>query len=173
MPFWSEKPLCARMTRDKSSRRCSLTNPDFSFYGAKMKVTLRKSGKLAFEAETESGHTIITDGSPDNGGQNLGARPMEMILVGLGGCSGIDVSLILEKSRQQVTDCVIEVDAQRTDSIPSVFTNIHLQFTLSGKQLDEKRVARAVSLSMEKYCSVTRMLEPSVKITSSFSILEG
>jgi len=138
-----------------------------------MKATLKKVGKIAFEAKTDSGHTIITDGSPDNGGNNLGPRPMEMVLAGLGGCSGIDVALILEKSRQQVTDCVIEVNATRADSVPAVFTEIHLEYIVTGHQLDQKKVDRAVSLSMDKYCSVTRMLEPTVKITSSFRIVEA
>ncbi len=138
-----------------------------------MQATLKKIGKLAFEASANSGHKIITDGSPDDGGENRGTRPMELVLMGLGGCSGIDVSLILEKSRQQVTDCTISLEAKRADSIPAVFTDIHVHYQISGKQLDPKKVARAVALSMEKYCSVTRMLEPSVNITSDFEILNG
>ena len=137
-----------------------------------MKTSLKKIGPIAFEATTESGHTVIMDGSPDHGGANLGSRPMEMVLMGLGGCSGIDVSLILQKSRQQVSDCSIDIDAKRADAVPAVFTDIHLHYTVTGKQLDPKKVARAVSLSMEKYCSVTQMLEPSVNITHDFSIVE-
>ena len=138
-----------------------------------MKATLNKIGKIAFEGEADSGHRMIMDGSPDNGGENLGTRPMEMVLLGLGGCSGIDVSLILEKSRQQVTDCRIELEGARADDIPAVFTDIHLRYIVSGENLDEKKVARAVSLSMEKYCSVTRMLAPTVNITHSFEIVEA
>ncbi|MGI9291830.1 MAG: OsmC family protein [Gammaproteobacteria bacterium] len=137
-----------------------------------MKIKLNKIGPIAFEATTESGHTVIMDGAAEGGGGNLGSRPMEMILMGLGGCSGIDVALILEKSRQQVSDCVIDIDAQRADAVPAVFTDIHLHYTVSGAQLDPNKVERAVSLSMEKYCSVTRMLEPSVNITHDFSIVE-
>ena len=135
-----------------------------------MKATLKKVGKIAFEVTTESGHTLVTDGSPNNGGENAGPRPMELVLSALGGCSGIDVALILEKSRQQVTDCTIEIDATRADAVPAVFTDIHVHYTVTGRDLDPKRVARAVALSVEKYCSVTRMLEKSVNITHSFNI---
>ena len=114
-----------------------------------MKATLRKTGKIAFEVTTDSGHTFTTDGSPDHGGGNAGPRPMEMVLAGLGGCSGIDVLLILEKSRQDVTDCRITLDAKRADAVPAVFTDIHLHYTVVGNDLDPKRVERAVSLSME------------------------
>lgn len=137
-----------------------------------MKASLNKIGPIAFEATADSGHRLIMDGSPDNGGDNMGSRPMEMILMGLGGCSGIDVGLILQKSRQRVSDCKIEIEGQRADAVPAVFTNIHVHYTITGKQLDPKKVARAVSLSMEKYCSVTRMLEASVNITHDFNIVE-
>ncbi len=136
-----------------------------------MKATLRKTGKIAFEATTDSGHVFTIDGSPDHGGANAGPRPMELVLCALGGCSGIDVALILEKSRQSVSGCTIDIDAQRADTVPAVFTDIHVHYTVSGKDLDEKKVARAVSLSMEKYCSVTKMLEQSVNITHDFSIV--
>ena len=137
-----------------------------------MKASLNKIGPIAFEATADSGHSVIMDGSPDHGGTNMGSRPMEMILMGLGGCSGIDVSLILQKSRQQVSDCRIEIEGQRADAVPAVFTDIHVHYTITGKQLDPKKVARAVALSMEKYCSVTRMLETSVNITHDFNIVE-
>jgi len=138
-----------------------------------MKATLNKVGKIAFEGVADSGHRIVMDGSPDNGGANLGTRPMEMVLLGLGGCSGIDVSLILEKSRQNVTDCRIELEAKRADSVPAVFTEIHIQYIVSGQNLDPGKVDRAVSLSMEKYCSVTRMLAPTVSITHGFEIVDA
>ncbi len=137
-----------------------------------MKASLNKIGPIAFEATADSGHSVIMDGSPDHGGTNMGSRPMEMILMGLGGCSGIDVSLILQKSRQQVSDCRIEIEGQRADAVPAVFTDIHVHYTITGKQPDPKKVARAVALSMEKYCSVTRMLETSVNITHDFNIVE-
>ncbi len=135
-----------------------------------MNVTLKRNGKLGFSATTESGHGLIVDGSPDHGGENKGARPMEMILIGLGGCSGIDVSLILEKSRQQVSDISISIQAQRADAIPSVFTDVLVDYQITGTDLDPNKVARAIKLSMEKYCSVTRMLEPSVNITHRHTI---
>lgn len=138
-----------------------------------MKATLHKIGKIAFAGKADSGHRVVMDGSPDNGGENQGTRPMEMVLLGLGGCSGIDVSLILEKSRQKVTDCRIELDGKRADTVPAVFTDIHIQYIVSGENLDPKKVDRAVSLSMEKYCSVTRMLAPSVNITHGFEISEA
>ena len=135
-----------------------------------MKITLSKTGKIAFEVATESGHRLSTDGSPDNGGNNAGARPMELLLAALGSCSGIDVALILEKSRQTVTDCRITVEGQRADAVPAVFTEIHVHYTVAGPDLDPRKVGRAVALSMEKYCSVTRMLQASVNVTHSFDI---
>lgn len=137
-----------------------------------MKATLNKAGKIAFDAVAESGHHVVMDGSLDSGGENKGTRPMEMVLMGLGGCSGVDVSLILEKSRQKVSDCRIELQAQRADTIPAVFTDIHIQYIVSGENLDPKKVERAVTLSMDKYCSVTRMLAPTVNITHDFSIVD-
>ena len=138
-----------------------------------MKVSLKKIGNLGFEAHTGSGHTMKMDGSPDDGGQNLGLRPMETVLCGLGGCSGIDVALILEKARQKIDDCEIEIEAKRADAVPAVFTDIHVHYRITGSDLDPKKVSRAVSLSMEKYCSVTRMLEPTVSITHDFEIIAG
>ncbi len=135
-----------------------------------MKITLSKTGRIAFEVATDSGHRLCTDGSPDNGGNNAGARPMELLLSALGSCSGIDVALILEKSRQAVTDCRITVEGHRADAVPAVFTDIHVHYTVTGTGLDPKKVERAVALSMEKYCSVTRMLQASVNVTHSFEI---
>ena len=105
--------------------------------------------------------------------QNLGLRPMETVLCGLVGCSGIDVALILEKARQKIDDCEIEVEAKRADAVPAVFTDIHVHYRITGSDLDPKKVSRAVSLSMEKYCSVTKMLEPTVSITHDFEIIAG
>lgn len=130
-----------------------------------MQVRIKWLEQRVFEARTGSGHTISMDGPPDHGGQNLAARPMEMILVGLGGCSAFDVVEILEKSRQKVTNCEINIDAERVDEIPSVFSKIHMRFTIAGDNLSEKHVKRAVELSIEKYCSVVKMLRPNVEIT--------
>ncbi len=137
-----------------------------------MKVSLEHASGVNFIATTESGHQIVTDGSPAIGGQDNGARPMEIVLVGLGGCSAIDVMTMLEKMRQQVSDCRIEIDANRVDSVPAVFSDIHLSFTVTGKDLDSNKVGRAVSLSAEKYCSVSRMLAGSVVITHDFRVIE-
>ena len=135
-----------------------------------MKVTLRRNTGVHFTAVTESGHSIELDGSEVIGGQEKGARPMETVLAGLGGCTAIDVMSTLGKSRQDVADCLIEISAERADSIPAVFTRIHMHYTLVGNDLDPKKVARAVSLSAEKYCSVTRMLEKTAVITHDFEI---
>ena len=135
-----------------------------------MKVRIKWLEQRAFEAHTGSGHIIKMDGPPDHGGQNLAARPMEMVLVGLGGCSAFDVVEIFEKSRQEVTSCEINIDAQRVDEIPAVFSEIHMQFILGGKELNEKHVKRAVELSVDKYCSVAKMLRPDVAVTYDFEM---
>ena len=110
------------------------------------------------------------DGPPDHGGRDLAARPMEMVLVGLGGCSAFDVVEILEKSRQNVKHCQIEIDAERADEIPAVFTKIHMHFILAGEGMKEKQVKRAVELSVEKYCSVVKMLRPDVEISYDYKM---
>ena len=113
------------------------------------------------------------DGAPDAGGRNLGVRPMEMLLLGLGGCTAFDVISILRKSRQQVVDCEIELEAERADDIPKVFTRIHVHFIVSGKDLDQQKVARAVELSADKYCSASRMLAKTAEITHDFEVVSG
>ncbi len=139
-----------------------------------MKATINWTGNASFKANSGSGHTVQLDGPPDHGGRDLGPRPMEMVLMGLGGCSSFDVMSILQKSRQQVTDCRAELEAQRADTVPAVFTAIHLHFVVTGHQLKENLVKRAVSLSAEKYCSASIMLEQAgVQITHSFEIHEG
>ena len=126
-----------------------------------------------FEATADSGHTVPIDGPPDGGGQNRGSRPMELVLMGLGGCASYDVVAILAKQRQKVTDCVTHVTASRVDETPQVFDKIHLKFVVSGDGLDEKRVARAVSLSADKYCSASRMLEAGgVEITHDYEVIQ-
>ena len=125
-----------------------------------------------FLGESGSGHTVVMDGPPDHGGRNIGIRPMEMILLGVGGCSSFDVIDILQKGRQDVTDCVTELTAERVDTVPSVFSKIHLHFKVTGKNLKQKTVERAVKLSAEKYCSAVIMLEKTVEITHDFEVLE-
>ncbi len=136
-----------------------------------MQVRIKWLKRRAFQAETGSGHTLMMDGPPEHGGQNIAARPMEMVLVGLGGCSAFDVVEILEKSRQKVKDCQIEIDAERADEVPAVFTKIHMHFMIAGEKLNEKHVKRAVELSVDKYCSVAKMMRPNVVITFDYKLL--
>lgn len=127
-----------------------------------------------FLGESGSGHTVVMDGPQSSGGRNMGLRPMEMVLIGTGGCSSYDVMSILKKSRQQVSACITDVNATRADATPAVFETIHLHFKVSGKDLSEKQVERAVSLSAEKYCSASIMLAAGgVKVTHSFEIIES
>ena len=135
-----------------------------------MKVRIKWIGQREFTAETGSGHVINMDGPPDHGGRNQAARPMEMILVGLGGCSALDVVEILEKSRQEISDCQVEIMAERADAVPAVFTKIHMHFVLFGDGLSEKYVKRAVELSIEKYCSVVKMLRDKVDISYDYEL---
>ncbi len=138
-----------------------------------MKATVKWIDGAMFLAESGSGHSVVMDGPPDQGGRNLGVRPMEMLLLGLGGCSSFDVLSMLKKSRQKVVDCHAELEAERADAVPAVFTRIHLHFIVSGAGLKESHVARAVSLSAEKYCSASIMLEAAgVEITHSHEIRE-
>jgi putative redox protein len=137
----------------------------------KASVLWMKDGQ--FIAKSDSGHTLIIDGPPDHGGKNLGARPMEMVLMGLGGCTSIDVIDILKKSRQDITDCVTQLTAERATSIPAVFTKIHIHFVVTGRNLKPRQVERAVELSATKYCSATLMLQRGgVEITHDFELVE-
>lgn len=138
-----------------------------------MKAQIDWQGQLQFAGTADSGHQVTIDGPPDIGGENAGFRPMEMILLGVGGCSAMDVMHILKKSRQDVTDCRIEVDGTRAETEPKVFTDIHLQFIVSGHNLNEKHVARAVQLSAEKYCSASIMLQASVNMTHGYTMVDA
>lgn len=137
-----------------------------------MKATIKWVGDVQFTGESGSGHTLSIDGPPEEGGANAGFRPMELVLMGVAGCSSFDVVKILGKARQPVTDCVVEVEARRSDEIPSVFTNIHLHFVISGSNgLKENQVQRAIQLSAEKYCSASIMLgRGGVEITHDYEI---
>ena len=137
-----------------------------------MKAQVKWQGAAKFEGLTETGHTIIMDGAQEYGGENQGARPMELLLIGMGGCSAFDVVLILKKSRQDIVDCVVDIDSERADSEPKVFTKIHAHFKISGRDLSEKQVARAVQLSAEKYCSASIMLGKTAEISHDFEIIE-
>ena len=137
-----------------------------------MKTRIKWVEGVSFMGETDSGHALVMDGPPDHGGRNLGPRPMEMLLLGLGGCTTFDVLMILKKSRQDVSDCEVEISAERADEEPKVFTKIHVHFIVSGKDLKEKHVERAVSLSAEKYCSASIMLGKTAEITHDFEIVD-
>ena len=137
-----------------------------------MKTSLTWAGGAAFVGETANGHKLVMDGPPEGGGRDLGPRPMETLLLGMGGCTGYDVVSILQKARQDIQDCRIEITAERADEVPKVFTKIHVHFIVIGRDVQEKQVARAVSLSAEKYCSASIMLSKSVAITHSFEIKE-
>jgi putative redox protein len=136
-----------------------------------MQASITWDGNAKFVGTAGSGHEVIMDGPPDHGGQNLGPRPMEMLLLGLGGCTSFDVMSILQKSRQDITNCMAHIEAERANEVPSVFTKIHIHFVVSGNKLKESQVKRAVTLSAEKYCSASIMLEQGgVDITHSFEI---
>lgn len=137
-----------------------------------MNVRVKWLDHMSFVGESGSGHSVVMDGAPADGGRNLGVRPMEMVLLGLGGCATFDVVLILKRARQQVEDCQVLIEAERADDIPKVFTKINIVFQVKGKNLSEKQVAKAVNMSADKYCSVSRMLEHSVEITHSYEIIE-
>jgi len=136
-----------------------------------MKCRVKWLDHMSFVGESGSGHSVVMDGAPDAGGRNLGVRPLEMLLLGLGGCTAFDVVSILHKSRQQLVDCEVEIEAERAESIPKVFTKIHLHFIVSGRDLDQSKVAKAIDLSADKYCSASRMLEKTAAITHDFEIV--
>jgi putative redox protein len=138
-----------------------------------MKATVKWTDGAMFVGESGSGHTVVMDGPEDLGGRNLGPRPMEMLLMGTGGCSVYDVISMLKKSRQKVVDCRVEMDAERADAIPAVFTRINMHFVVIGVGLKENHVKRAVELSAEKYCSASIMLGAAgVEMSHSYEILE-
>lgn len=135
-----------------------------------MRASVRWVNGMMFEATGGSGHTVVIDGPPDLGGRNRGSRPMEVVLMGTGACSAADVVSILNKSRQDIVGCVVELDADRADEVPRVFTRIHMHYVVSGRNLKPEAVERAVKLSAEKYCSATQMLNKTAEITHDFEI---
>jgi putative redox protein len=138
-----------------------------------MKVRTRWVEGVSFVGESGSGHTVVIDGSPDDGGRNLGMRPMELVLLGAAACTAFDVVLILRKARQPVADCSVEAQAERADTVPRVFTRIHFNYAVAGRGLDRAHVERAVKLSKDKYCSATQMLGKTAEITYAIAIIEG
>jgi len=137
-----------------------------------MKVRVEWKDEASFLAESGSGHTVLMDGPPEAGGKNSGPRPMEMLLMGTGGCAAFDVVMILKKSRQEISDCVVEIEAERAAQEPKVFTRIHFHFILTGKTLNSAQVERAIKLSAEKYCSASIMLAKTAQLTHDFDIVE-
>lgn len=135
-----------------------------------MKARIKWIENVAFLGETESGHAIVMDGSPEAGGRNLGPRPMETVLIGTGACSAFDVVHILRKGREVVTDCIVELVAERAHTDPKVFTTIHFHYIVSGKSLNRAKVERAINLSAEIYCSATAMLAKTARISHDFEI---
>jgi putative redox protein len=138
-----------------------------------MKARIKWIENVSFVAESGSGHALVMDGAPEGGGRNLGPRPMEVMLMGTGGCTAYDVVHILRKSRAPVTDCVLEIDSERAAEDPKVFTKIHFHFIVTGKGLKPAQVERAVQLSAEKYCSASIMLAKTAAITHDFEIREA
>ena len=138
-----------------------------------MKARIKWVDGMSFLGESGSGHAVLMDGAPEAGGRNLGPRPMEMVLMGTGGCSAFDVVLILKKSRQEINDCVVEIESERAEEDPKVFTRIHFHFIVTGKNLNPAQVERAIKLSAEKYCSASIMLGKTAQMTHDFEIVEG
>lgn len=137
-----------------------------------MKARVKWVQDVMFVGESASGHAVVMDGAPEGGGRNLGFRPMELVLLGTGGCTAYDVVTILRKQRQDIVDVVAEINAERAETDPKVFTKIHIHFVVKGRGLKDTQVARAIELSAEKYCSASIMLGKTADITHDFEIVE-
>ena len=137
-----------------------------------MKARIKWVEQVSFLGETESGHAVLMDGSPAAGGRNLGPRPMEMLLLGAGGCTSFDVIAILKKSRQAVSDCYVEIAAERAETDPKVFTKIHMHFVVKGRDIKPEVVEKAIKLSAEKYCSASIMLGATAAMTHDFEVVQ-
>jgi putative redox protein len=137
-----------------------------------MKARARWVEGMAFMGEAGSGHAVIMDGAPEYGGRNIGIRPMEMLLIGLAGCTGFDVVQILKKGREAVTGCEVEVEAERASADPKVFTRIHIAYRVSGRGLSQTKAERAVTLSKEKYCSASIMLGATAEMTTALTVID-
>ena len=138
-----------------------------------MECTVKWTGGMTFLAETASNHLVAMDGAPEGGGRNLAPRPMEMVLLGTGGCTAYDVVLILKKSGQDVTGCEVKLTSERAEVDPKVFTRIHMHFVVRGHALKRNLVEHAIRLSHEKYCSASIMLAKTAEITRDFEVVEG
>lgn len=138
-----------------------------------MKARVKWLDHMTFVGESGSGHSVVMDGAPEDGGRNLGVRPMEMLLLGMGGCSAFDVVLILQRARQDIIDCEVELEAERSAEVPKVFTKIHAHYIIKGRDLKEKQVAKAVSLSAEKYCSASIMMAAVAEVSHDYEIVDA
>ena len=138
-----------------------------------MECTIRWASGMTFLAETGSNHVVAMDGAAEGGGRNLAPRPMEMVLVGTGGCTAYDVVVILKKSGQDVTGCEVKLTSERAETDPKVFTKIHMHFVVRGRALKRNVVEHAIRLSHEKYCSASIMLGKTAAITQDFEVIEG
>jgi putative redox protein len=138
-----------------------------------MKARIKLAEGMTFVAESGSGHSVVVDAAPDVGGKDLGPRPMELVLMGTGACTAIDVMHILRKARQPVTDCVVELEAERAPEDPKIFTAIKLRYIVTGRGLAKAQVERAIKLSKEKYCSATIMLAKTADVTFDFEVREA
>jgi putative redox protein len=138
-----------------------------------MKARIKWTEEVSFLGETESGHSVQMDGPPALGGRNKGPRPMEMLLLGVGGCTSFDVISILKKTRQVVSDCYVDITSERADTDPKVFTKIHLHFVVTGKDIKPAAVEKAIKLSADKYCSASIMLGATAAITHDFEVIQG
>ena len=138
-----------------------------------MKAVVKWLDNMSFVGESESGHCVVMDGPPESGGRNLGVRPMEMVLLGMGGCTAFDVVMILQRGKQDLVDCEVEIEATRADTEPKVFTKIHMHFIVKGNGLSEAKVKRAIDLSAEKYCSASIMLGKTADVTHDYEILKA
>jgi putative redox protein len=138
-----------------------------------MKARIQLVEGMTFVAESGSGHAVVVDAAPEAGGKNLGARPMELVLMGTGACSAIDVVHILRKARQDVRDCVVELEAERASADPKVFTRIHFHYVVTGKALAAAQVERAINLSKDRYCSATAMLAKTAAVSVDYELREA
>ena len=139
-----------------------------------MKAAIRWTGDVQFTGTPDSGHRVAIDGPPEFGGQNAGVRPMELMLLGIGGCTSFDVVNILRRGRQDIVDCVTDIEAERAETDPKVFTRIHLRFRITGRGIDQRKVERAIALTATKYCSASIMLERGgVTVTHDYEVTEA
>jgi putative redox protein len=167
-------PECPRANA-KASGYNAISNTRYASWGTGMECKVSWMGQdgMAFAAETGSGHLVTMDGAPEGGGRNLAPRPMEMVLLGTGGCTAYDVVMILKKSRQEIAGCSVTLKAERASEDPKVFTKIHFHFTVTGKNLNPATVERAINLSHDKYCSASIMIAKTAELTHSFDIVAG